>query len=115
MSNIIDVFSINGNGFYPPNKKQLNEYLLVIDKYNINSDENTEYPKTFCIIGYQINDKMLFKQYLDIGNEKQLQYVFNIFTRYGTIIPKSYLNEKGLKLPNDYIVNIIQLSEYTRL
>jgi hypothetical protein len=115
MSNIIGVYSVNGNGFYPPNEIQLNEYLSVIDKYNINSDENMEYPKIFCIIGYQIDDKMLFKQYLEINNTNQLYYVFNIFSRYGTIFPKSHLNEKGLNLPNDYIVNVIQLSEYMRL
>jgi hypothetical protein len=114
MSGIIGIVSINGNGFYCPTTEQLETY--IINESNCFVDlQNTEYPLSVTLIGFQQNDNTYFKQVFIAHNKNQVKYIYKNFTKYAAVIPTVCLNKVGLSLPEDYIINVYKIDQYKNI
>ena len=102
-------FAVHGNGYYTPDQSDAAPYF-VPRNCRVDTQAAT-YPLELTLIGYQTSDEMLFRQDIIVQNIGQLRHAYSRFSRYAVIVPTAALNEKGRGLPEDWIANILLISE----
>lgn len=100
---IIGVLQINGNGFYPVSNIDLENFVNTKEcRINV---QTVEYPVEIVLIAQQEPSYDIYKQNIIIKNIPQIRYAYQTFSRYAIIVPASCLNESGLNIPNNQIVD----------
>jgi len=102
-------FTVHGNDYYTPDRSDAAPYVNTRD-CRVDTQAAT-CPLGLTLIGYQVNDKMLFRQDIIVQNIGQLRHAYSRFSRYAVIVPTAALNEKGRGLPEDWIANILLIGE----